>query len=331
MTIKQSIIIIFLSLVYMLSTLNTQNTYAQSNDPLEITTDGYLEWQRANKKFIAKRNAKAIQGATSIQAETLEAKYTEGKDGKGMEIQTLNASGAVIITSKSNSAFGDKATYDVSKDYAEMTGNALKMVAPDQTLTARDRFEYWITQGRLIATGNAKLVRPKPNGTGSDTLEANELIATLQENVNGKRRLKTLEAKQNVIITTPTEKITGTYGKYTAQTNTAEITGTVKITRGPNILEGTRATVDLNTNISRMYGSQTNTNNGRVRGVFYPNSEKEKSSAPQKPQQEPLPAREPTPLAPTNIRERIQLTPPKPKPDDKPSVEILLPSDNNTP
>ena len=45
----------------------------------------------------------------------------------------------------------------------------------------------------------------------------------------------------------------------------------MKITRGPNILEGDRADVNLTTNVSTMKGSPAA--GGRVRGVFYPGSE----------------------------------------------------------
>ncbi len=56
------------------------------------------------------------------------------------------------------------------------------------------------------------------------------------------------------------------------KTNTAIITGNVKITRGQNVLTGERAEVDLNTNISRLFGSSIEDGQvgGRVKGVFYP-------------------------------------------------------------
>jgi lipopolysaccharide export system protein LptA len=74
-----------------------------------------------------------------------------------------------------------------------------------------------------------------------------------------------------VKITTPTEVLTGDYGIYKAETNTAEVKGNVKIVRGPNTLEGDRAQVDLNTNVSSMFGGE---GTGRVKAVFFPGSEK---------------------------------------------------------
>jgi lipopolysaccharide export system protein LptA len=46
----------------------------------------------------------------------------------------------------------------------------------------------------------------------------------------------------------------------------------VKIHRGPNTLEGEKAEVDMNTNISRIIGNPAA--GQRVRGVFYPGTDK---------------------------------------------------------
>lgn len=247
-----------------------QTNLGQENDkPVEITADGTLEWKRNDKIFVAKDNAVAEQGDVSISAALLTANYREN-EGSGMEIWKVTASDNVVIRSKENDAYGEKAVYDLDKGFAVMNGNNLRMVSPDQIVTARDSFEYWVADGRLVALGAAKVKRKNTKG-GYDILEANKITAILKENDEGERVLHNLEAIGNVIITTTNETITGTYGIYRADTNKAELTGSVTIRRGPNILEGEKAEVDLNTNTSRMFGDQKN--GGRVRGVFYPGSE----------------------------------------------------------
>lgn len=236
-----------------------------SNQPLEITADNTLEWERNNKTFIARGNALAVQGDSSVAAATLTAHYDE-KEGGGMKISRVLAEDDVVIKSRGSEAFGAKADYDIDKGYAIMTGNNLRMISPEQEVTARDQFEYWTTDGKFIALGNAKVKR------GTDTLQADKISAIMKNDAQGKRALETLEAHNNVVITTPTEKVTGNYGIYRANTNMAEIKGNVKITRGPNILEGERAEVDMTTKTSRIFGGPTQ--GGRVKGVFYPNSEK---------------------------------------------------------
>ncbi len=242
---------------------------APAKPPLEITADESLEWFRGEKKLIARGNAKASQETSSIEATTLSANYRDGVEGR-FEISEMTAEENVIIRSQSSTAYGEKATYNIDDNLAIMTGDNLRMISADQVVTAQDRFEYHVTKGKLMAIGNAVATRPNKKG-GEDKLRADKMSAIFKENAKGERILKTLEAKGNVIINTPAEKITGTYGIYNADTNKAKIQGGVTITRGPNILEGSHAEVDLNTNISRIF-SDEKTNNGRVKAVFYPGS-----------------------------------------------------------
>lgn len=241
----------------------TASSPTSSDSPLEITADNALEWQRNEKLFIAKGNAIAKQGDTSISASTLTAHYTEKKGG-GMDISEVDAQDNVVINAKNTKASGQTAKYNLAKGYAFMTGQNLQMVSPDQTVTAQEKFEYWVNEGKFSAVGRAKAIR------GTNTLEANTLSATMKDNEKGQRVLDTLEANGNVVISSPAERVTGNYGIYRAASNKAEMTGGVKITRGPNVLTGERAEVDLTTNTSRIFGSATDT--GRVKGIFYPNS-----------------------------------------------------------
>lgn len=242
------------------------------NAPLEITADGSLEWNRDHKQMTAKGNALARQGNTAVAADSLIADYREGRsDGKnkasGGEIWRLSAAGSVRIRSGESQAFGDQAIYDLDRGVAVLTGKNLKMVSPGQTVTARDSFEYWVTQGRIKAIGSAKVLH------GEDILESDTLTAFLSGNGSGNRSLERVETQGHVVITTPTERAEGDRGVYDAQTQIATLTGNVRITRGQNILEGQRAEVNLATNVSRMFGAGDSS--GRVRGIFYP-----KDSAP---------------------------------------------------
>lgn len=262
--------LLFLTISVIATTLplatNAQNTplNPDRNKPLEITADKSLEWHRTDKFFKALQNVKAKQGDVTLFSDELLARYRESAKSN-MEIYHIEATGNVIIDSAKSKAYGDHATYKIDSGLAVMTGKKLRLVSPDQTVTARDRFEYHVTSGKLEAIGKAVAIRE------GDKLESDRMSASFKENKAGQRILQTLEAKGNVVITTPTEVLTGDYGIYKADTNTAEITGNVKITRGPNVLEGEKAEVDLNTNISKMFGGAEG--GGRVRGVFYPGSE----------------------------------------------------------
>lgn len=239
----------------------------EKSQPLEITAEQSLEWHRNEKFFKASKNVIAVQGETKLSAQILIARYHED-DGKdtGLKIYLIEASGGVVIDSAQSKAYGEKAVFEVDKGVATMTGGNLRLVSQDQTVTAKESFRYWVREGRLMASGKAMAIR------GEDRLEAENMSATFAENKDGSRVLDTLEANDNVIITTPTEILTGDKGIYKAKTNMAEMLGNVVIKRGPNILKGEKAQVDLNTNISTMFGSTSG--GGRVSGVFYPGSEK---------------------------------------------------------
>lgn len=241
-----------------------ENTNGQ---PITITADQSLEWYRNDLFFKAVKNVNVTQGETTLISNTLIAKYREG-NSKNIDIYNIEAKGSVKIISRNTKAYGDKAIYNVDKGYAVMTGKTLRLVSDNQTVTAQDKFQYWIDKGRLEALGNATAVRE------GDTLVADKLVAIFIKNANGKQVLDQLEAIGNVVITTPDEVLKGKNAVYRAQTNIAELTDNVTITRGPNILKGAKAQVNLKTNISKIFGSSDGKAAGRVKGVFFPGAEK---------------------------------------------------------
>lgn len=234
------------------------------DEPLEITADKTLEWHRNDQKYIARGNAKAAQGDVSITAAVLTADYRETQQSSA-DIYQLTAERDVVIHSKDSQGYADRAVYDVETGLATMTGSDLRLVSPDQTLTAQDRFEYWVEQGKMVAVGRPKVLREK------DELEADKMVSWFSDNAEGQRELDRFEANGNVIITTPTEVLTGDKAVYVADTNVAEVIGNVKIERGQNVLEGERAEINLTTSVSKMHGASGT--GGRVRGVFYPGSD----------------------------------------------------------
>lgn len=251
-------------------TLFPMHTRAQNNsDPIEITADISLEWHRNDQKFIARQNAVAKQGDTSVKGETLTALYRSSAQSD-IDIYELTAVNNVEVKNKTSTAYGDKAIYNVDAQIATLTGQNLRLVSLDQTITATEKFTY--NSGTLQATaiGNAVVKR------AGDTIQANTIKAIFKDDKtqpssnNQAQGIERMDAIGKVIITTPEEVLTGDRAIYLSASDTAEITGNVKIMRGPNILEGAKATVDLNTNISKMFGASET--GERVRGVFFPKS-----------------------------------------------------------
>lgn len=278
-----SFVCFLLSLFLFAAPLSAQDGMGLNPDrdqPLEILAEETLEWHRNIQQYIARGNAVARQGDVTIKADILTADYRE-TEASAFEIHRLTASGHVEILSRGNVAKGDKAVYNVDRGVAVMTGQLLSLTSPDQKITARDTFEYRVTDGRLDAVGDTYAVR------GTDTLRADKMTALFYQNKVGKRELKQLEAHGDVVITTPTEVLRGKKGVYKTDRNVAELTGAVKIERGPNVLTGERAEVNLTTNVSKMFANPAQ--GGRVRGTFYPGSEGEQGKKPIRPPEKRAP------------------------------------------
>lgn len=308
---------------------------SNSESPIEITAQKAMEWQRAKKQYIARENVVVKQGGTTITADLLTADYREGAQ-TSMEIWQLTAEGNVTISDGKNTAYGDLGVYDVTAGVATLTGQDLRLVSPDQTVTAKDKMEYFNNERKARAVGNAKVVRT------NDTLTANTITAffkdgSAQPQQNGTAakgtgalgagggNLDRLEADGNVVIKTPDETLSGNKAIYRADTNTAELIGNVKVLREKNVLEGTRAEVNLTTNVSKMFGSKSE--NGRVRGVFYPGSSKPgakpQSPAPTAAPVAPAPAAtkpQQAPVAPQAAQTPVQTTPAVPAPAPAPKA-----------
>ncbi len=238
-----------------------------AKEPLKITADDTLEWHRDRQEIIARGNVIASQGGASIESATMTATYKEGQKENKFLPQTLRADKNVRVKTPDGTAYGDQALYDISTETATMTGATLRLESDNFELTATEEFKYFVNDGKLLATGRAKLVQSTDDGENS--IEADQLIANFIENSEDQdRQLEKMEAVGNVIITTPTEVISGDKGFYNKMTNKAELSGNVKIIRGQNALEGALASVDLTSNISTLSGGDGN--GGRVSGVFYP-------------------------------------------------------------
>lgn len=236
-----------------------------AGEPVEITAGRTLEWHRNDNQFIAVGDVVAKQGTATVYSDTLTADYRKTAQSS-MDIYQLTAQGNVRLENNDGSVgYGERAVYTVDDARAVLTGGNLKIVSPERTITARDRMEYLTREGKAAAIGNAKLIE------GDDTITADTLTAYFSSDTSGQRKMSRAEAHNNVVIITPDETLTGDKGVYTSATNTAEITGNVRITRGPNVLEGARAEVNLTTNVSTLYGGAASpTGDTRVRGVFYP-------------------------------------------------------------
>jgi lipopolysaccharide export system protein LptA len=88
---------------------------------------------------------------------------------------------------------------------------------------------------------------------------------------DGVQAISTIDAEGNVFFTTDFETAQGDAGLYDVENGIITLTGDVVLTRGDNVLRGTRLVLNLLDGTSRVDGGASE-DGGRVRGVFLPNN-----------------------------------------------------------
>lgn len=247
-----------------------------SDDPLEIFADDGIEWQRDQRKYVARGNAIARQGDTQVSADVLTAFYREGDSGTPAtadtqqagagDIYRIVAEGDVIVAGPEQTAYAERAVYFVDEGIAVMRGGDLRMETPNETITARDSLEYWEDfQGTPIAVarGEASVLTPERR------LDAEELVATMRPNENGDNEIVQVDAFDDVEISSAGEYARGERAVYYVKEEVAILAGNVRITQGETQLNGQRAEVNLATGVSRLLP----TAGGRVQGILAPRQE----------------------------------------------------------
>lgn len=245
----------------------------QSDKPIEVYAYEGIEWDQNGETYIARGNARAIQGDVTIYGSVLTARYRKGADG-GSEIWRLDAEGKVRIESPRGIVYGDKAIYDMDTAILVVTGKNLKLVTTKETVTARDSLEYWQLKDMFVARGNALAVLEDRK------IKADILTAHLRKDENEESKVYRVDAFGSVLITTPTDIARGEKGVYFTDTGIATLTGAVKITRGDNQLNGEIAEVNMNTGVSRILaGAKKGGKSKPVRALIVPTRKSAKKPA----------------------------------------------------
>lgn len=261
----------FLGMVLAAQTPGTGNPAAaqslnlgggNSGAPIEIYADNGIEWQQDTLIILARGNARAVRGDLQVKADVLRAYYKE-KAGGGTDIERLDAEGNVRISSPGETAYGREAVYNPADGIVVLRGGKVRLVTDTDEITADQQLEYWEHKQMAVARGNAVAVR------GDKRLQADVLVAYFREDKKGGSKVHRIEAFDNVRIVTAQDTAIADRGVYNVESGIATLTGSVRITRGPNRLKGCSAQVNLNTGISKLF-SCTGSSGGRVRGIIKP-------------------------------------------------------------
>ena len=244
-----------------------------NNKPVNIQADNGIEWQQNNKVYIARGNAKATRGDNSVTADTLYAYYRDisqpaasaaaaptTRDNQSSDAQSpfdngstqvyrIEADGHVVFATPTQTAYGEHAVYDVDQAVLVVTGKNLKIVTPQDIVTARDSLEWYDQKQIGVARGDAVAVRQGPE---QKSIRADVLTAEVTKPPNQPSKISKVDAQGHVLLISQDQIARGDSGVYNLDTGIATLSGHVTLTRGENELRGQYAVVDTNTNVARL-------------------------------------------------------------------------------
>ena len=229
--------------------------------PIEIGAKDGIEWSQKEQVYIARGNAFARQGTTTIYGDKLSAWYTKRSNGS-TQIFRIDAIGNVRILSPQQTAQGTRGVYIINQGLMILTG-APKLFSGSDEITAQDSLEFWDKKNLAIARGAAKISR------GENLLRADILTARLARDEKQETRINSIEARNNVLISTGKEIIKAERGTYDLKTEIVRIERNVRITRGENQLNGDRGVVNFKTGVSQIFSDSGN----QARGFLRPTKE----------------------------------------------------------
>lgn len=256
-----------------------------SKKPISIEADQGIEWQQNNHVYIARGHATAKRGNGAITADTLTAHYrpaaqaqagskqTDAGKGdmidSGSQIYLVEADGHVELAGETQHAYGDHGVYDVDAGTMVLTGNNLRLVTKDDTVTARDSLEWHDKEQVAVARGDAVAIRENKR------LRADVMTAEVTRDEKGAQHISRIDAQGDVTVSSQDQTGRGDSGVYNVDTGITTLIGHVRLTRGQNELRGQYAVVDMNKSIYRLLGAPpsetlTSSRPTRVEGLFVP-------------------------------------------------------------
>ena len=234
--------------------------------PIEITADDGIEWQRENQLMVATGNAKATRGNATIESNILRAYYQRNKKGE-TRLTKIEALQKVKIKSPTQYITGQNAVYDLEKAILVVSGKIVKLVSGSDVITSNQQMEYFEKKEMAVARKNAII-----NHDGKK-LRAETLVAFFYKDKAGKSKVSRIQAFDNVMINTSTERIKAQKGIYDLKSGIVTLSGNVRISRGKNQLNGDNAIINLNTGVSKLLASnnaKAPQKKKRIRGYLMP-------------------------------------------------------------
>jgi lipopolysaccharide export system protein LptA len=134
------------------------------NEPIEIEADNLeVEDKRQTATFIG--NVVAVQGATRLRSDRLQASYAPGANGGKTQVREIYATGKVHVTSKDDqSADGDWARYVVAERRIVMGDTVL--LRQGKNVIRGTKLFIDLNSGRSRVAGGSEAGTEKPGANG---------------------------------------------------------------------------------------------------------------------------------------------------------------------
>ena len=255
--IKNIINRIFLFLICFLLFGFQSTKSTEKSEPIEIFAENGIEWHKNENKYLAVGNAKAIQGSLSVKADVIEALYKES-DETEMNITKVKAHKNVLVNDdKLTITGGNKAVFDIHKDYFKIKGKSLELTSEKDKLSANKKIEYWRAKNVAVAVGKAIATKKD-----EFIIKSEKLVWHVQKNGEALDVVKILGFK-NVSIKTQNEVAFSDKALYNKDKEICKLFGNVKLKKGDSILIGDYAEVNMKTGISKLLPSPGSRKSGR--------------------------------------------------------------------
>jgi len=254
----------------------------RGSGPIEIEASDGIEWRRDEKVYIATGDAKAVRGTITLTGARLIARYRDRQDGAapsasggdlGGSVYRLEAEGKVVISSPTQTAYADKAIYDVDQSLILLTGKDLRIETETDLIIARDSLEWYEAKRMAVARGKAVVTR------GDRRVDADTLTAFIEDDPTkpGQSRIRRVEAFGDVRIssisqTAASQTARGERGVYDLKSDIATLAGVVKLTQGDSQLNGDYGEMNMTTGVARLLPSPDGKT--RVQGLITPQERK---------------------------------------------------------
>jgi lipopolysaccharide export system protein LptA len=220
---------------------------SENRDPIAISAEDGIEWDRDNRVYKARGNAQASQGGFFVIANEINAFYREG-EGNGNKIWKVLAKGSVFAKSADDEIFGDQAEYFIDEERLLLTGTNIVLNSPRGRLTSNRQIEYDSKKQIAVAEGDAIVIQ------NENRVMADKLTAKLAKGAgpDGKQEINFIIAEGNVRIASGEGFAQAEKAEYDVIREYATLCGNVRLTQGENQLNGDYAEVDMKKGTSRI-------------------------------------------------------------------------------